>query len=99
MKLKTNDLEERWRAAQGRQVNLDPGYVGYTKLVLASTKDASHRVYLGQGIYAEATLQFVRGSFQPWPYTYRDYAEPAAIEFFNRVRERYREEYGADRRR
>jgi hypothetical protein len=89
-KLATNAMERRWRTDRGRSVNLDPGYVALDKLVLASTKDAAHRVYLGRGIYAEATLRFSRGGFSSWPYSYQDYASPAAIGFFNRVRERYR---------
>lgn len=89
-KLRTNELENRWRRSGGRAVNIDPGYVDLQKLVLASTKDASHRIYLGSGIFAEASLRFVDGRFASWPYTYRDYAEPDAIEFFTRVRARYR---------
>jgi hypothetical protein len=89
-KLATNELERRWCTERGRAVNLDPGYVGLDKLVLASTKDAAHRVYLGRGIYAEATLRFVSGGFVSWPYSYKDYASSPAVEFFNRVRELYR---------
>jgi uncharacterized protein DUF4416 len=89
VKLATNELEERWRVGLGRQVNIDPGYVATTKLVLASTKDAAHRIYLGQGIYAEGTLHFSNGTFQPHAYTYPDYATPAAMEFFNTVRATY----------
>jgi hypothetical protein len=83
----TNSMEGVWRTGSGRRVNIDPGYIAATKLVLASTKDAAHRVYLSRGIYAEATLHFRNGSFQPYPYSYRDYA--AAIAFFNRVRTTY----------
>jgi hypothetical protein len=82
-------MENRWRTATGRRVNIDPGYIAATKLVLASTKDAAHRVYLSDGIYAEATLQFARGSFQPCTYTYRDYAAAEVIAFFNAVRRDY----------
>jgi len=85
----TNEMENAWRKELGRRVNIDPGYVAATKLVLASTKDAAHRVYLSDGIYAEATLQFSNGSFQPHPYSYRDYAAADAIAFFNAVRSRY----------
>ncbi len=85
----TNDLEGVWREAAGRRVNIDPGYVAVTKLVLASTKDAAHRIYLGGGIYAEVTLRFSNGSFQPDDHTYPDYAAPAAVAFFNRVRATY----------
>lgn len=97
-KLRANELEGHWRRANGRAVNLDPGYVDLQKLVLASTKDASHRIYLGVGIFAESTLRFVSGRFEPWAYTYRDYAEDEALEFFTRVRARYLAQLRASRR-
>jgi hypothetical protein len=86
----TNGLEERWRAARGRRVNLDPGYVDLHRLVLASTKDAAHRIYLRDGVWAEVTLHFEHGEFRPYPHTYPDYAEARARVFFNRVRELFR---------
>jgi len=89
IKLATNALETQWRTASGRQVNIDPGYVAPTKLVLASTKDAAHRIYLGQGVYAEVTLLFSNGTFQPHAHTYPDYAAREALAFFNRVRATY----------
>ena len=98
VKLATNGLEERWRSASGRRVNIDPGYIAATKLVLASTKDAAHRIYLGQGIYAEVTLLFSNGTFQPHAHTYPDYAAPDAVTFFNRVRATYLQQLRAERR-
>ena len=89
LKQLTNALEEAWRAAGGRRVNIDPGYVAATKLVLASTKDAAHRVYLSGGLYAEVTLHYADGSFRAYPHTYPDYATAESIAFFNRVRTRY----------
>ena len=89
LKQATNEMENVWRTAGGRQVNIDPGYIATTKLVLASTKDAGHRVYLSGGIYAEVTLEFHDGSFRPHVHTYRDYAAPDAIGFFNQVRTQY----------
>lgn len=97
LKLATNEMEQRWCTASGRQVNIDPGYIAATKLVLASTKDAAHRVYLGVGIYAEATLLFTNGSFQPHAYTYPDYAAPEALAFFNSVRATYLQQLRAAR--
>ena len=44
-----------------RPVNLDPGYIGLGKLVLATTKDNSHRIYIGQDMYAEVTLRYMDG--------------------------------------
>jgi len=96
IKLRTNALEARWQRATGRCVNLDPGYLSATKLVLASTKDAAHRIYLSEGVYAEATLRFENGIWQPYAYTYRDYASVSACEFFTRVRARYLAQRRAD---
>ena len=76
--------------APERPVNLDPGYVSSGKLVLATTKDQPHRVYLGRGIYAECTLRWRRGGFEPWEWTYPDYASEGHREFFGRVRTAYR---------
>lgn len=75
-----------------RPVNLDPGYLDLGKLALATTKDRSHRLYIGQGIYAEVTLQFTQGGWQPWPWTYPDYRQSEYHEFFLRVRERLYEQ-------
>jgi len=89
LKVRANAIEDRWRTARGRQVNIDPGYVGTGQLVLASTKEAAHRLYLRDGIYAEVTLWFRNGSFEPLPYTYRDYAADGVRQYFNGVRATY----------
>ena len=89
VKQMSNSMEDTWRVAGRRQVNLDPGYVASTKLVLASTKDAAHRIYLSGGIYAEVTLFFTHGSFRPHAHTYPDYGAREALAFFNMVRGKY----------
>ncbi len=89
IKRKTNALEERWAVEGKRRVNLDPGYVDLGKLVLASTKNHAHRIYLGQGIYAEVTLQYRSGRFQPWPWTYPDYASEEYCRLFGEIRALY----------
>ncbi len=92
IKRATNALEAeaaRAHAFAARPVNLDPGYISPAKLVLASCKDRAHRIYLGQGIYAEITLRFRGGRFQPVETTYPDYRTAAYIEFFAAVRSRH----------
>ena len=69
-----------------RPINLDPGYVESSKLVLATTKNYSHRTYIGQSMYAEATLYYSKNQWHAWPYTYPDYAGGAYDDFLNRVR-------------
>jgi hypothetical protein len=90
IKLRTNELERRWLSAEAdRQVNLDSGYVSMAKLVLATTKNHGHRVYVGEGIYAEVTLQYRDGAFRPWPWTYPDYATRLYCALFEGIRQRY----------
>ncbi len=85
IKLRTNELE---RGPDGvRWVNIDPGYLTLSKVVLATTKDYSHRLYLRDGIYAEVTLRYESGAWRPGPWTYRDYASGQYFDFFKRVRE------------
>ncbi len=91
IKLATNAVETTYTQSPdgsgSRRVNIDPGYVTLSKLVLATTKDYSHRVYIGRGIFAETTLRFVGGSFVPFDTTYPDYRTPLALDFFNLVRD------------
>ncbi len=71
-----------------RPLNLDPGYVELAKLVLASTKDHAHRIYLRQGIHAEVTLQYrQQAGWQPQTWTFPDYRRADYHEFFDRCRE------------
>lgn len=89
-KLKTNQIEERLARPDGtRTVNLDPGYIVRPRLVLATTKDFAHRIYLAKGIYVEVTLIYREGEFQPLEWTYPDYRQPVALDFFTTVRTAY----------
>ncbi|MBM4043199.1 MAG: DUF4416 family protein [Planctomycetes bacterium] len=96
IKLLTNEFEAALardlRAAVPRPVNLDPGYLDGSKLILATTKDYVHRIYLGQGIYAEITLTYKKGSFLPTPWTYQDYRTEPYLAFFTQVRASYLEQ-------
>jgi len=83
----SQQVAAEWRV--GRTVNIDPGYLDGMKLVLATTKDCSHRIYLGKGIYGDVELMYRSGSFVCLEWTYLDYREPFAVEFFNRVRGEY----------
>ena len=91
IKVWTNKLEEKYGEKSGdfvfRKVNIDPGIITPANLVLASTKDFAHRTYLKNGIFAEVTLVYEKKQFKSLPWTYPDYTEPEAIEFFERVRE------------
>jgi len=96
-KLTTNRLEKESARPDGsRAVNLDPGYIVASRLVLATTKDYAHRVYLGKGIYAEVTLIYRAGEFHPLEWTYPDYRGHVALDFFTGVRTAYVAQLSAD---
>jgi len=92
LKLYSGIIERRMTASGKRSVNIDPGYINHSKLVLFTTKDYSHRLYLGRGIYAEVTLRYENKGFQSLPWTYPDYQTKEYHDFFERVRQRYAEQ-------
>ncbi len=90
IKIKTNRIEKEGHDQQNRRgVNIDPGYLVAERLILATGKNYSHRVYLGQGIYADLTLVFSRKSFQSLPWSYPDYCSEPIMGIMNRIRVRY----------
>jgi hypothetical protein len=89
IKLFTNKIEHKFLNASRRRINIDPGYISESKLVLATTKNYSHRIYLGKGIFAEVTLYFKEHQFLPWPWTYPDYKSPEYQKIFQHIRNLY----------
>ena len=88
LKHKTNETEKKYLNKNGgRMVNIDPGAISLSNLILASTKNYSHRIYLGKGIYAEVTLIYKQKHFMPLDWTYPDYREETALLFFTEARE------------
>ena len=72
-----------------RPINIDPGFLSLTKLVLASTKNREHRIYLREGIYAEVTLAFRDQAWQTMPWTYSDYQRADVRDFLAAARRRF----------
>jgi hypothetical protein len=101
VKLRTNQLESELAAsgrfAEPRPINLDPGILTLGKFLLATTKDQAHRIYLRDGIFAEVTLRFQGGAFEPWPWTYADYQQTCVRDFLAQAREFYRQRLAQDR--
>ena len=88
-KVFTNRVEKEFSLGDRRLVNLDPGYVAAERLVLATGKNYSHRIYLDNGIYGDLTLIYQGGAFQPLPWTFPDYASGALPALLARVRQKY----------
>ena len=96
MKLTTNRWESDYANVsphgEPRPLNLDPGYITLGKLVLASTKDHAHRIYLSHGIYAEVTLHFKHGAWRHLEWTFPDYQREDYQAFFMKCRDWHRQQ-------
>ena len=81
IKIYTNTLEKGFSINSKRQINLDPGYLTITNVILVSTKNFTHRIYLGKGIYAELTLMFKKDGPQDFAWTYPDFKSASVKDF------------------
>ncbi|MBU0759026.1 MAG: DUF4416 family protein [Candidatus Omnitrophica bacterium] len=92
----TNSLEKKTSTKKNgevkRSVNIDPGYISDSKLVLATTKDYFHRIYLKKGICAEVTLAWQKGGFRPFEWTYPDYRSTEYAAILKKIRNSYMKE-------
>jgi len=98
IKILGNSLEEQFLAGSHRCVNIDPGYIANAKLVMPTTKNLPHRVYIGKNIYADLQLIYKKPTFQTILWTFADYKETFNLEFFNKVRDRYMEQLSEEKR-
>jgi hypothetical protein len=97
-KIAANELEAAMAAKYpgvGRPVNLDPGYMEQSKIVLASTKNFFHRILISRGIYAEVTLHYQDKRWKSFPWTFPDYGSERYHPFFTALRENYRRQLNA----
>lgn len=91
-KLRAIEIENQFKENNQRRLNLDPGYIDSAKLVLSTSKNFDHRIYLGQGVYGDVQLRFRYGHFVINEWTYADYKTPEHLAFFEMAREKYREQ-------
>jgi hypothetical protein len=89
IKLWTNYVEGRFSLDDKRSVNIDPGYMSYAHIILATGKGYAHRPYLRDGIYADLTLVYRDRNFHSLPWTYPDYGEGETILMFRKIRTKY----------
>jgi hypothetical protein len=90
VKLRTNEIEAGLARDGRRQVNIDPGLLSPERFVLATGKNYTHRIYLRDGIYADLTLIYQKGAYNPLPWTYPDYREPEFLHFLGILRKKLR---------
>jgi len=92
IKCQTHEIEESLKVESeqsGRVVNIDPGYIELSKIVLASLKNFSHRIYIGKGVFHEVTMIYKDKQFQELLWTYPDYKSKRMKDFFEQVRQKY----------
>lgn len=89
VKITTHQIEQAYSQSGRRRVNIDPGYMLHERFVLASGKNFTHRICIGDGIYADLTLIYQKGNFQRLPWTYPDYADNGMLKFLEQVRSKY----------
>lgn len=95
IKQQTNAVEHRYGRAGRRSVNIDPAYLLRERFVLATGKNFAHRIYIGKGIYADLTLIYRKGAFEPLAWTYPDYADRSMRDYLEQVRRKYIEDLKA----
>lgn len=90
IKLFSNQIEQELSRESKRLINIDPGLLSPERLVLATGKNYTHRIYLRAGIYADLTLIYQGGDFRPFPWTYPDYQDPSLLHFLRALRAKLR---------
>ena len=96
IKLFTIKIEKKFSILNKRRINIDPGYLNEAKILLSTTKDYSHRIYLDKRIFAEITLIYKNRGFQNLPWTYPDFRTKLYKEIFLKVRNIYKEQIKKD---
>jgi len=91
IKVLTNNIEREYAVNGNRKVNLDPGYMTLHSIILASVKDAPHKIYLSNGIYGDNVLQFRNKEWQSTYNTFPDFREQKVRDFFRELRKNCKE--------
>ena len=100
-KIRSNRLEsEQSRENGNRTINLDPGLLSLSRVILATTKQSAHRIPIGESIHAEITLLYREGHYRPLEWTYPDFRSERYGRWLEEVRSVYHlqlKEIDADR--
>jgi hypothetical protein len=86
LKLKAVEIEDKYLKNGKRMINIDPGYVALEKVVAASTKNFTHRIYIANSIYGDVQLMRKGNTFEKLPWTFYDYTLETALSFFEDMR-------------
>ena len=92
IKLESNDIEAGLSLRKSRKVNIDTGYMDFDKVVLASAKYNGQKIYLSKGIWADLTLQFYKGKYRPYPWSFPDFKSELYQDVFLEIRKLYKKQ-------
>lgn len=87
----TWDLELKLANDGLRSINIDPGYLDLTRIVLASFKEGPQKLYLGDEVWADLVLWYSHANYQRLPWTFPDLKDTRHDKFFIKMRTRYKE--------
>ncbi len=96
LKILSNQVEDQLAIQDARKVNIDIGYMDFDKVVLASAKYNGQKIYLNHGIWADLTLQFYKGVFRPFPWSFPDFKEDTYQNVFLKIRQCYKQQMKID---
>lgn len=99
IKMQTSILETEWSQAGKRKINLDPGYLDFKRVILASFKEGTYKIYLGKKTWADLVLIYTKGMFQPSPWSFADFKSGNYSDYFLEVRQNYKKTLAAQNKR
>ena len=91
-KLKTVEIEQKLSNKGKRTINLDPGYLDLSRVVLLSRKEGSHKIYLRNGVWADLVLLKDKGGYRNFPWTFPDIRTGRYDDFFLQLRAEFKKE-------
>ena len=91
-KLKTVEIEQQLSNKGKRRINLDPGYLDLSRVVLLSGKEGSHKIYLRNGVWADLVLLKEKGGYRNFPWTFPDIRTGRYDDFFLQLRAEFKKE-------